>query len=93
MTIYFFDSSALVKRYAEERGTAWISSLCEPSNNHTLLIANITLVEVAAALASKRRSGELTGDEYGHLMQEFVRDAATQYQVLGLDQKVLTYLL
>lgn len=48
------------------------------------------LVEVAAALASKRRSGEITVDKFGHLMQDFVRDAATQYQVLGLNQEVIT---
>ena len=56
MTTYFLDSSALVKRYALETGTAWINSLCNPQSDHTILIANVTIVEVAAALASKRRS-------------------------------------
>ena len=55
MAIYFLDSSALVKRYAVEIGTAWVSSLGELNNGHTILIANVTIVEVAAALASKRR--------------------------------------
>lgn len=56
MTIYFLASSALVKRYAVETGTALVSSLCTLSHGHTRLIANVTIVEVAAALASKLAS-------------------------------------
>jgi predicted nucleic acid-binding protein len=90
VTTYFLDNSALVKRYAVEFGTAWISGLCDPSNGHSLLIANVTLVEVAAALASKRRSGEISEEIYAQLMQDFVRDASAQYQVLGVNQEVTT---
>jgi uncharacterized protein len=80
VTTYFLDSSALVKRYAVETGTAWVSNLCDPANNHTILIANVTIVEVAAALASKRRSREITDEAYKQVMQDFIRDAATQYR-------------
>lgn len=90
MTIYFLDSSALVKRYAVETGTAWVSSLCNLVNSHTILIANVTIVEVAAALASKQRSREITPEAYDQVMQDFIRDAATQYQVLGVDQGVIS---
>jgi hypothetical protein len=90
VTIYFLDSSALVKRYAVETGTAWVSSLCNLVNSHTILIANVTIVEVAAALASKQRSREITPEAYDQVMQDFIRDAATQYQVLGVDQGVIS---
>ena len=89
MTIYFLDSSALVKRYAVETGTAWVSSLCELSNGHTILIANVTIVEVAAALASKRRSQDLTDEMYTQVMQDVIRDVATTYKVLSVDQRVI----
>jgi uncharacterized protein len=90
VTAYFLDSSALVKRYAVETGTVWVNRLCDPPGNHAILIANVTIVEVAAALASKRRSQEMTAESYGQVMQDFIRDAATQYQVLGVDQHVIT---
>jgi len=90
VAIYFLDSSALVKCYAVETGTAWISQLCDLTNNHMLLIASVTLVEVAAALAGKRCSQEITTEAYGQVMQDFIRDAATQYRVLGVDQGVVT---
>ena len=90
MSIYFLDSSALVKRYAQEQGTAWVESLCDAQNGNTLLIASVTLVEVAAALASKHRSQAITTAEYLQVMQDFIRDAASQYQMIGIDQAVIT---
>jgi uncharacterized protein len=90
MTAYFLDSSALVKRYAVETGTAWVNNLCDPANNHAILIANVTIVEVAAALASKRRSREIMDESCRQVMQDFIRDAAIQYRVLGVDQRVIT---
>lgn len=50
----------------------------------------MTIVEVAAALASKRRSREITDEAYKQVMQDFIRDAATQYRILGVDQRVVT---
>lgn len=90
MSTYFFDSSALVKRYALETGTAWVSVLCDPASGHTILIANVTIVEVAAAVGSKRRARAITADVYSQIMHDFIRDAATQYQVFGVDQRVIT---
>jgi uncharacterized protein len=89
VTIYFLDSSALVKRYAVETGTTWVSQLCDPANRHALLIASVTLVEVAAAFAAKRRSQDMTPEAYSRGMQDFIRDAAVQYRVLGVDQQVI----
>lgn len=90
MTAYFLDSSALVERSALETGTTWVRQFCNPANNHVLLIASVTLVEVAAALAKKQRSREITAEAHSHVMQDFIRDAATQYRVLGVDQRVVT---
>ena len=89
MNIYFLDSSALVKRYAAETGTVWVNDLCDPGSAHTILIASVTLVEVAAALASKQRSREVSSEVYNLVMQDFIRDASRQYSVLGIEQKII----
>ncbi len=31
MTVYYFDSSAIVKRYISETGTAWVISIVDPA--------------------------------------------------------------
>ena len=56
MTDYYVDASALVKRYANEPGSTWVLQIIEPSAQHTILLAEITLAEVAAALAAKQRA-------------------------------------
>ena len=49
MTDYYIDASALVKRYANEPSSTWVLQITEPSAQHTILLAEITLAEVAAA--------------------------------------------
>lgn len=60
MAAYFFDSSALVKRYARETGTAWTLGLFRPPAGHLFYAARITRVETVSALARKRRGLHLT---------------------------------
>ena len=56
MDAFYFDSSALVKRYAKEKGTNFLIGLLRPSAKHTLYSAKTTEVEVCAAL-SRRQKG------------------------------------
>jgi cell division protein FtsW (lipid II flippase) len=48
MAAYFLDSSALIKRYVQERGTAWIRASIDPAAGHHIFAARLALVEVAA---------------------------------------------
>lgn len=59
MAAYFFDSSALVKRYGQEIGTAWVVSLFKPAAANSITVASITSVETLSALTRKRRAGQL----------------------------------
>jgi hypothetical protein len=54
MPSYFFDSSALVKRYHFEPGSAWVRSICDPRTRPPLYLSRPAQVEVVAAL---RRTG------------------------------------
>lgn len=59
MAAYFFDSSALVKRYATETGTVWVKGLISPAAGNRIYVARITEVETIAALARKERGGHV----------------------------------
>jgi hypothetical protein len=50
MTAYYLDTSALVKRYASECGTAWITALADPERGHDLYTVRLTGPEMIAAL-------------------------------------------
>ncbi len=42
MTTFYFDASALVKRYSPESGTDWMQSLMGPIPGHSVLTAEFT---------------------------------------------------
>lgn len=41
MPRYFFDSSAIFKRYYRERGTDWVRALCEPRSRPILYLSQV----------------------------------------------------
>lgn len=49
MTIYYADASARVKHYVQEPGSDRVRTICTPGAGHMVAVAQIGLVEVAAA--------------------------------------------
>lgn len=68
---YFLDSSALVKRYAREKGTTWMLDLFRRAAGNRVYAARIAGVETAAALARKRRG------HYSHDKRDNARSGAS----------------
>ena len=61
MTFAYFDTSALVKRYVRERGSAQVVSLLR---RHDLLSSAITPVEVLSAVWRRKRAGDLSEENF-----------------------------
>lgn len=89
MTAYFFNSSALVKRYVPEIGSAWIQALTAPDTGNELIIVRITWVEVLNAIARRQREGSLTITEVNETIQIFRSDLNNQYQVIDIDRALV----
>lgn len=88
MTTHYFDSSALVKRYMVETGTAWVQRLCTASNN-TIVVAELGLVEVAAAFAGKRRGRFISASAYRHALADLQHDAAHAYLLAQVNRTII----
>ena len=82
MGAYYCDSSALVKRYADETGTLWVRSLTDPQAGHDIFTAHITGIEVVAAIARKTRMGEIAEHEAATAISTFKSHFTTQYQIV-----------
>ena len=82
MAVYYLDTSALVKRYAQERGTAWVLGLTEVMAEHDLYTVRVTGPEMIAALFRKARAGEIPPDEASRLAENFRADWRGQYQIV-----------
>ncbi|MCZ6680412.1 MAG: hypothetical protein O7E52_24545 [Candidatus Poribacteria bacterium] len=44
MAVYFFDSSAIVKRYVSEMGTTWVGSICRPTAGNDIYAVRLRYV-------------------------------------------------
>ncbi|MBV9471225.1 MAG: type II toxin-antitoxin system VapC family toxin [Abitibacteriaceae bacterium] len=79
MAIYFFDSSAIVKRYVNETGTAWVNSPVDPLAGNLNHLARITGVEVVAAIARRQRIGSVSAPAAALLLTQFQHEFANEY--------------
>ncbi len=89
MAAYFFDSSATVKRYIGETGTAWILAVTDPRAGNRLYVTRITGVETVSAIARRGRGGSLTAQETAVALSDFRFDFAQAYNVLEVGPVVI----
>ncbi len=89
MSYYFLDSSALTKRYLVEAGTAWVDALTDPSARNTIVAAEVTLVEVAAALAARHRAGDIILGERDEAVNLLNEHFDTEYQIVPITREIL----
>jgi predicted nucleic acid-binding protein len=88
MAHHFFDSSGLVKRYNSETGTSWVLGIYRPSHRQIIHIAQISLVEVTAALTRRARGNKLTTN-YQRVIRRFERDVQSRFSVYKISDKVI----
>lgn len=90
MSHFCLDASAVVKRYSPERGSAWIKTLTDPAARHTILLGQITLAEVAAALAAKHRApGGITRKERDEALALFLGHCNIEYELIAISRFII----
>ncbi|MGI8912797.1 MAG: type II toxin-antitoxin system VapC family toxin [Chloroflexota bacterium] len=89
MSTYFGDSSGVVKLYVTEIGSEWVDGLTDQAQGHQVVIARITLVEVAAALFRRVRGGTLSASDAARAIQELGHDLTSQFVIVDLTPTVV----
>jgi len=89
VTVYFLDSSAVVKRYGNEIGTIWVTNLTHPTSGNRICIARITAVEVISAITRKVRSGGATQADASVAINQFRRHIIQEYLSIDITPKVI----
>ena len=72
-THYFFDTSALVKRYHDEVGTEAVDEAFDDEDAFCL-ISDLTVIECHSAFAKKVRTQEIGEEDYQVTMQRLMQD-------------------
>jgi predicted nucleic acid-binding protein len=92
MTLYYFDTSALVKYYVLEPGSTWVreivNALEAPGEQraHLILISEITVPEVAAAFAVVHRTGRIRRPVWDYVFDQFMDDVSWRFQLIKVDR-------
>jgi predicted nucleic acid-binding protein len=77
MTVYFLDTSALVKRYHWERGSEVIDALFAEQNRR-IIISDLSIIELGSALTKKIREGDITPEKYYRALGFFCQDIVNE---------------
>jgi uncharacterized protein len=89
MDAYFFDSSAIVKRYVNETGSIFIENLANLKGGNLILLARITQVEVASAFARRLKAGSLSQTDADDALKLFQHDLTNNYFVIEVTKDLL----
>lgn len=89
MSVYYFDTSALVKLYVREPGTDEVLRLADPAGGHTLALLGLTRVEFRAAIRKRERAGDVTGDDADRLVESLDDDFTNLYLVQPVTELVI----
>jgi hypothetical protein len=89
MALYFFDSSALVKRYVHETGSVWVRDTTAGASGHLIHLSLLTTAEIASALARRQREGSLSALERDRLFGTFLVDCARSYLLLRVEEDII----
>ncbi len=85
VNVCFLDTSALLKRYVSETGSARIRRLASSGENNRLFVSRIAWVEMLSALARLEREGNLSPEHVTSTVRIFQYDWETQYHVVEVD--------
>ena len=89
MAVYFFDSSAVVKRYLDETGTSWVNRVTDLASGAQVYLARITLIEVISAITRKARGVGLSATGAAIAIAGFRRDFIEEYVLVELTQPLI----
>jgi uncharacterized protein len=89
VAVYFCDSSAVVKRYVQETGTSWVRRITRQDAANPNYLARITVVEVTAAIARRRKGGSLLPARASSILSRFRKHLSGRYTVVEITPALL----
>ena len=86
---YVLDSSALVKRYVPETGTAWVRTITTPSAGNTILVARMMPAEAISGVWRRVREGTIAPRIARAIRLLVDRHTRREYLVIELSARIV----
>jgi len=88
MVTFYFDTSALVKRYHVEIGTDIIDKIFE-LEDPKFVISHWTVLEFTVALSAKVRRKELSKESFNVVVSRFLRDILDDFTITSVNDELV----
>jgi predicted nucleic acid-binding protein len=89
MAAFYGDSSALAKRYIREAGSGWKRSLTDPAAGNRIYTAQVTGVEIVAAVARRVRTGSMTASDATSAITTLRHQFRARFRIVPLTDDVV----
>ena len=84
---YYFDTSAIVKRYHREKGTYKIDEIIDGENE--IYISTIGIAETVSALMRLKNNGVLSENRYRRIVEIFFSDVENRYIPVPFSDEII----
>jgi predicted nucleic acid-binding protein len=88
MVSFYFDTSAIVKRYHGEAGSRVVDSIFE-LHGFDLVTSYWSVLEFVVAFSFKVRRGELSRETFNVVVSRFLRDVLDGFTITGVDDELV----
>ena len=90
MPSYYFDTSALAKRYVVEVGSSWVQAVVAQQSGQMIYTSVLTQPEIVSALQRRVREGILATDQAHHLARQVLVHMTQSYALAAITPPVIT---
>ena len=89
MTVFYLDTSALVKRYRTEQGTEVVEELlADPSPEDRFFICFLSIIEMTSGVLRLARGSQLREDTANRILARFRLDVRELFRVWPLNEQL-----
>lgn len=89
MPDYYFDTSALLKLYVQEDGSAGLRQMLDQSEDNRVFILELTLLEARSAIRRRERAREITTAAANGFLTQIDQDGKSRYFVERISDQVI----
>ena len=90
MPSYYFDTSALAKRYVVELGSSWVQAVVAQQSGQMIYTSVLTQPEIVSALQRRVREGTLEAHQAQQLAQQVLEHMTQSYALATITPPVIT---
>ena len=89
MATYYLDASAIAKRYLQESGSQWVTTLWKRTGEISLFSATVVNVEVVCALSRTQREGRIGMKRRNESAALFTLEAQQNLESIAVSPEIL----